>query len=251
MKKRRLKKKVLYVIIGLLFIVFAISLIRVILYFSDNKANEKIKESINKNVVVKKEDNKDKYEVDFGALKEQNPDTVGYLKVNNTNIEYAVVKSTNNSYYLSHNFNKDWNGSGWIFADYRNKFDGTDKNIVIYGHSIRDKSMFGTLKNVLNKEWSENKDNHIIILVTETGMHYYRVFSTYSIPKEDYYIKTDFNTYKEYEEFLNRIKLRSTYIYNVEVSKNDRIITLSSCIGDTSKRVVLHAKLITNYNKSN
>ena len=61
--------------------------------------------------------------------------------------EYPVVKGTNNSFYLNHCFDKSNNSAGWIFADYRNKFDNTDKNIVIYGHNMRDGSMFGSMLN--------------------------------------------------------------------------------------------------------
>ena len=112
------------------------------------------------NIVIKKvEDTEDEkevveqYQIDFKLLKEQNNETVGYIKVNNTNIDYVVVQHNDNSYYLKHNFEKSWNNAGWIFADYHNKLDETDKNIVIFGHNTRDNSMFGTLKSTLNEDW--------------------------------------------------------------------------------------------------
>ena len=80
-----------------------------------------------------------------------------------------VVNGNDNSYYLKHNFNKEYNIAGRIFSDYHNKFDETDKNIVIFGHNTKDGSMFGTLKNVLDKSWQENRDNLEIILITEIG----------------------------------------------------------------------------------
>ena len=106
--------------------------------------------------------------------------------------------------------------------------------------------MFGTLKNVLDKSWQENKDNLKILLVTEKGQYKYQVFSTYQITPEDYYINTIFNNDDEYSKFINKIKSRSNYDYKVEVDSNDKVLTLSSCIGDGKKRVVLHAKLIEN-----
>ena len=106
--------------------------------------------------------------------------------------------------------------------------------------------MFGTLKKVLDKDWYENKENYKVILVTEKDTYYYQVFSTYSILAEDYYISTNFQNDEEFDRFLNTIKSRSVYDYNVSVSTLDKILTLSSCIGDGKKRVVLHAKLITN-----
>ena len=176
-------------------------------------------------------------------MKKQNNDTIAYLKVNNTSIDYVVVKTDNNDYYLNHDFNKKSNISGWVFADYHNKFDGTDKNIIIYGHNTQDGSMFGSLKNVLTEVWQKNEDNHKITLVTEKENYIYQVFSTYSIKAEDYYIKTNFNN-EEYEEFLNKIKSRSNYDYDVNVNNKDKILTLSSCTRSGINRVVLHAKLI-------
>ena len=106
--------------------------------------------------------------------------------------------------------------------------------------------MFGPLKNVLDQSWQENKENLEIILVTEKGQYKYQVFSTYSINPECYYITTEFNNNDEYAKFLKEIKSRSNFNYSLEVSGNDKILTLSSCFGDSSKRVVIHAKLIEN-----
>ncbi len=109
---------------------------------------------------------------------------------------------------------------------------------------MKDGSMFETLKDTLTKEWYENKENHIITLVTEQKTYKYQVFSTYSIIPEDYYINTSFNNNYEFEEFINKLKSRSVYDYNTDLNDTKSILTLSSCLGDGSKRVVLHAKLI-------
>ena len=166
------------------------------------------------------------------------------MKVNGTNIEYIVVKGKDNKYYLTHNFDKKNNTGGWVFADYRNRFDETDKNIVIYGHNTKDGSMFNTLKRVLGSDWYNNPNNYKVTLVTERDTYYYEVFSTYSILAEDYYINTIFPSSEEFKDFINTIKSRSVHDYGVVVDETDSVLTLSSCIGDNSKRVVLHAKLI-------
>ena len=254
-KKRKIKYDNL---IAFMVIIAGIGLLiyssyNIITWYLANKENAKIKEELQENIVIKKvEDTEDEkevveqYQIDFKSLKEQNNETVGYVKVNDTNIDYVVVQHNDNSYYLKHNFEKSWNNAGWIFADYHNKLDGTDKNIVIFGHNTRDNSMFGTLKSILNEEWYKNEENHRVVFVTEKGTYYYQVFSTYSIKPEDYYINTEFKTDDEFNDFIKTIKSRSVYDYNIEVSKEDKILTLSSCIGDGSKRVVLHAKLIKN-----
>ena len=216
--------------------------------------NKKIKNEIDKIVNIEpiyevneeKEESQEavKYNINFDVLKEINPDTVAYIKLMNTNIDYAVVKGSDNEYYLRHNFEKKWNVNGWIFSDYHNKFDGTDKNIVVFGHNTKDGSMFGTLKNVLKKEWLEENKNHTLVLVTPTNTYNYQIFSTYEYAAENYYITTQFNSDEEYDEFLKKIKERSLYDFGVTLDKNDRILTLSSCTNDGKKRVVVHAKMI-------
>jgi len=248
MAKRRLKKKYVGILITIFIIICLIgliySLINIINWKKDVDDNKDILEEIKENIFTNEEN--DLIKIDFKSLKEINSDVVAWINVNGTNIEYPVVKGNDNSYYLNHNFNKEYNVAGWIFSDYHNKFDETDKNIVIFGHNTKNGSMFGTLKNVLDKSWQDNKDNLEITLVTEKGQYKYQVFSTYSIIAEDYYINTLFNSDDEYSRFINEISSRSNYDYNVEVNSNDKILTLSSCIGDGKKRVVLHAKLIDN-----
>ena len=245
------KKKTNIISIILLFI-FIILLFysgtKIVIWYMNNQNNKKISDEISKFITLDetKEDNEGKYVIDFEKLKEKNSDVVAWLKVNGTNIETTVVKTTNNDYYLTHNFNKEYNSAGWIFADYKNKVDGTDKNLVIYGHNMRDDSMFGSLKWVINEDWYNNEDNKYITLVTENETQIYEVFSVYQIEEEDYYIQTNFNTEKEFSTFLETIKKRSKKDFNVDVNKEDNILTLSTCANNNKYRVVLHAKKIRN-----
>jgi len=254
MAKRRLKPKyrkilnILVIIFTIICLMFAIySIIKIINWKKDVEKNDKIQDNIEDNITIVEPTNEEqevKYNIDFEQLKEINKDTIAYLKVNGTNIDYVIVKGKDNSYYLKHNFNKEYNSAGWIFADYKNNFDESDKNIIIYGHNTKDGSMFGTLKNILDKNWQKNQENLEIILVTENGQYKYKVFSTYSIVPEDYYISTEFKNDDEFNDFIKKLKSRSIYDYDIKVSGEDKILTLSSCIGDGKKRVVLHAKLI-------
>ncbi|MBO4601227.1 MAG: class B sortase [Bacilli bacterium] len=243
MKKKFKLSKIVYILFIIIFSTLAVySLMKILIWKKDNNKNKIIKETLQQYVVVDKDE---KYNIDFDGLSKINSDVVGYVNVDGTNIDYVVVKGNNNSYYLNHNFNKEKNISGWIFADYKNKIDGTDKNLVIYGHNTADDSMFGTLKNTITEEWYLNKDNHKVMFITKNAIHYYDVFSTYKIDNEEYYITTDFATDDDYKEFLNVIKNRSVYDYGVDVNENDTILTLSSCANLGKKRIVLHAKKIS------
>lgn len=242
-KNKKYKKAILNLIIYIILLSILIySGIKIFKWYKDKTNNNKIAEQIKSTVIVE-EENGDEYTVDFNKLKEQNNETIAWLKVNNTNVEYPVVKGTNNSFYLNHSFDKSNNSAGWIFADYRNKFDNTDKNIVIYGHNMRDGSMFGSMLNILNAKWYENEENTNITLYTENEKCMYKVFSVYKIENEDYYIKTEFknDNDNEFEDFIKTLKKRSIKDFNVDVSKDDNILTLSTCANNNKYRVVLHA----------
>ena len=180
--------------------------------------------------------------VDFNGLKRTNPDVVGWLKVNGTNINYPFVQSSDNNYYLTHSFNKSYNGAGWVFLDYRN--NGTNnKNTIIYAHGRSNKTMFGTLKNVLNNGWLNNTNNYVIKISTETENSLWQVFSVYRIPTTSDYLQTNFNDETEYQNFLDMIKDRSNHNFDTNVASTDNILTLSTCYNNSDKMVV-HAKLI-------
>jgi len=243
MKSKKISKYILIIIFIICLCGLVYSSYEIIKWKLNVDENKEIKKKINISIKKEKKENTTKYNIDFKSLKEQNPDTIAYIKVNNTNIDYVVVKGNDNEYYLKHNFEKKWNIAGWIFGDYHNKFDGTDKNLVIYGHNTKDGSMFGTLVNILNKDWYEKEENHEIVLVTEKDQYIYQVFSTYSIKPEDYYINTEFSNDDEFKKYIEEVKSRSNYDYQIEVNEKDKILTLSSCLYDSTRRVVLHAKL--------
>ena len=183
--------------------------------------------------------------VNFDELLKRNKDTVAWLNVNNTNINYPVVQSSDNSYYLNKAFDGSSNRAGWIFADYRNNMKSFDKNTVIYGHNRMNQIMFGSLKNVLNSNWYENKSNHIIRLSTPTENTMWQVFSVYKIKLESYYITTSFENDESYKTFIDTMLSRSIHKFQTSVSTNDKILTLSTCSNTAdSGRIVVHSKLI-------
>lgn len=244
--KRTFWSTVVYTILS---IVIVYSGIQIYDWYKDNKRNNDIKEKANSTVIINGNNiyGEKKYTVNFDSLKNQNNDTVAWIKLKNTKIEYPVVKSKDNEFYLNHSFDKSNNTAGWIFADYKNKFDGTDKNIVIYGHNRKDNSMFGSLKNVLNPDWYNVEENSNIIFITENEKCIYKVFSVYQTEKESYYIKTQFSNDLEYKKFIKTIKERSIKNFETDVFENDSILTLSTCAGNDKDRIVLHAKKYSNY----
>ena len=235
------KSKILITLIQIVLIaVIIFSGIKIIEWIKSNKKNKDIMSEIKENVVINNEmdSNNEEYKIDFAKLKQKNSDAIAWIKVNGTDIDFPVVKGTDNSYYLTHNFDKEKNKAGWIFADYRNKFDGTDKNIIIYGHNMKNGSMFASLKDVIKEEWYNNENNKYIALITENENCKYQVFSVYQTETEEYYLQTNISNFKE---FVEKIKGRSKKNFNVDIKETDSILTLSTCADNTKYRVVLHA----------
>ena len=265
-KKLRFRKWVIVVFLLFFLSIFAFSAYQVYVWYNDNKEIETIADDVVKETKVKEKedtentenvnppDNKDNdywnyikmslLEVDFNELLAKNPDTVGWIQVKGTNINYPIVQTTDNSYYLNHAFDKTSNDAGWVFMDYRNDAVNFNQNTIIYAHSRYNGTMFGSLKNILNSSWYTNKDNHIIRLSTPTENTMWQVFSVYTIPKESYYITPSFTTVDSYNEFLNTIKGRSEVEFSGTVNTGDKVLTLSTCQDNFGNRIVMHAKLI-------
>lgn len=268
--KRRLKKKFKIALIIIILVAsltsLTISLLNIFKWNDDNnKTNKQIEEI--EEVVNIEETNSEKEEiiepkeeieesnpywdyikmslinVDFKELKKINNQTKGWIQVNGTNINYPFVQAKDNKYYLTRSFDKSYNDAGWLFLDYRNNINNLEKNTIIYGHSRLDKTMFGTLKNILKSSWVKNTDNYIVKLSTQTHNTLWQVFSVYRIPTTSDYLQIDFETNEEFNNFANMLLKRSDYNFNTKVNENDKILTLSTC-ADNDKKVVLHAKLI-------
>ncbi len=175
-----------------------------------------------------------------------NDDTVGWLKIKNTEIDYPTVQGKDNKYYLTQDFRKKKSLSGWVFMDARNKKDMSDDNTIIYGHNRYESAvMFGTLKNIRNKDWLEKKDNHIINFDTLYGDFKYQIFSYYTIPPVEDYLRIIYENDLDRLEFYKMIQERSEHNFEVTLSNEDKIITLSTCENGGFKRFVVHAKLIS------
>lgn len=181
--------------------------------------------------------------VDFNSLINKNKDTVAWVKLNGTNINYPVVQTTDNNYYLHHAFDNSYNEAGWVYMDYRNNPEDFNQNTIIYGHGMNNNTIFGSLRYVVDSWWYENPDNHILKISTKYENTLWQVFSVYTIPEESYYLQTNFDDDEKFTEFLGNLSSRSFYNFGVQLNQNDKIVTLSSCYNN-QLRVVLHAKLI-------
>lgn len=183
--------------------------------------------------------------IDFDALLAKNEDTVGWIQFREPSvINYPIMQAEDNDYYLKRTFERKVNSSGSIFMDCDNNKEFTDENTFIYGHNMKNGSMFGKLRKYREKEfWEENP--YFYIYTPDKRVRKYQIFSCYVVDAEaDSYIKF-YDTEEMYEEYLAMITGRSIYDTEVEVSPADQIVSLSTCTSRADdERFLVHAKLI-------
>lgn len=266
--KRKIKLNNVFLILSSLFFfcTFIISLINIIVWLNDsnniNKNIESIQEKVKieeikdtdnteiiENIEVPKSNSYWDYikmnliDVDFTELKSKNDETVGWIQVNGTNINYPFVQAKDNNFYLNHSFYKKKNNAGWVFMDYRNSKTDFNKNTIIYAHGRINGVMFGTLRKILTNGWLNDSNNFVVKLSTEVENTLWQVFSIYRIPTTSDYIQINFSNNQEFIDFGNMLIKRSAHNFDTTINEEDKILTLSTCYNNTDK-VVLHAKLV-------
>ncbi len=184
------------------------------------------------------------YIIDYDYLQNLNPSTVGWIKVSNTKVDYPIVQSNDNKFYLNHNFLKQYNSAGWIFADYKNNFLNLNKNTVLYGHNRRNDSMFGSLEKTFNKNWLENSNNKYIFFSTEQQSYIAEIFSIYKTSANELVIPIEFKDNSSFLDYIKDIKEKSIHDFNISIAKSDKILTLYTCDSNNEYRILVHAKLI-------
>ncbi len=247
MKKRKLKFKVKVVFLIVFIIVFLFSTLKLLFFFKDNNQSKKSNKKLNEEVIdIKLKDDEEIIKVDFKKLLSINNETVGWIRFNNDKVNNPIVHTSNNDYYLNHSFEKKKNQAGTIFMDYRNT-SFNDKNVVLFGHSMPNSTMFGSISDVFKKDFFNDEKNKYIQIITSSDETFtYQIFSYYISEKEEYYISTAFNDDESFQKFIDTIRKRSYREFNLEVLNTDNILTLSTCYGtgNTTKRQVVHAKRI-------
>lgn len=186
-------------------------------------------------------------EVDFKALREKNPDTVGWLYVGSCGISYPILQGEDNDYYMNHTFEGTVNSSGAIIMDYRDDKYLKDWNTFIYGHNMKNGSMFGSLKKLLNDETLYDSDPYIYVYLP--GYIYrYKIFSYYK-DKPDSKMYWTADTLQEYRQYIRDALSLSVRDLGVETSEENNMVTLVTCSGSGAgkMRFFVHGEFIDRY----
>ena len=268
MEKSKEKRKTNYFI--LVFRIISIIIIAICLYVlylwdKDNKANNSLQEDLSstfidssKNIESSNEKftpkvtlaidengmNIELFSIDFEALSNQNSDSVGWVRVLDTNISYPIMQTDNNDFYLTHNIEGKKNGAGWIYADYRNDFDTLDKNTIIYGHNRRNGTMFSNLKYYLDKDFCADENHRYINFCTKNKNYLAEIFSVYKASSNRVDLQNEFESAEEFVKAIEHWKEVSIYDFQTEVTSIDNVLSLYTCDNNTAYRILIHAKLI-------
>lgn len=230
----------------ILTVIFILSLGNFIKIISEYKKNKEAYKEI-ENIVISKDDmlieNEDEAPINtekYTRLKEINEDYAFWIYIPNTNVNYPVVMSENNEEYLHKNFKGEGNNGGSIFVDSRNTLE--DDNIVIHGHNMKDKSMFGTLSEFLDSEFL--KSNNKIYLYFENEVLEYEIFSVYITYGNESPYKFNFVNDSEFYKYIDDSMSNSIQKLNYKDDGKRNIITLSTCTNaGSNKRTIINAKL--------
>lgn len=185
--------------------------------------------------------------IDFSYLKEQNEDIIGWITVDGTIIDYPILyDSSNMLYYLKHNYAGTATDYGSIFVLNENADDFTDFNTLVYGHNMLDGQMFAQLHKFRDKSFFDEHGQ--ILIYTPDRKLTYQVFAAYRTDNLNIIVNNDFSTEELREAYIERIYTHTDFaLFKPEylVTASDRIVTLSTCIGDPDYRYVVQGVLVS------
>lgn len=172
-------------------------------------------------------------DLDFDVLHQENENIYAWIYIPGTLVDYPVLQHpTDNSYYLQHNIDGSYGYPGCIYTELYNKKDFSDRNTLVYGHNMADGTMFASLHYFENSQNFE--ENQYIFIYMEDKVYVYHIFAAYAFPGIHLMKHFDYTDDVVYEEYLNDVFSGNYYGFirkGVEVTTNNKIITLSTCIG--------------------
>lgn len=179
--------------------------------------------------------------VDLASLKQQNEDIIGWLWFENEDISYPVLLGENNDQYLHTAYDGLQASAGSIFMDCGNQADFSDSHTIIYGHNMKNRTMFGKLRNYRTEGYYE--EHQYFQIITPTESYRYQIFAYEDVPEDSFIYQIPFGKTAEFVDFIGRIQRMSFVKTNINVTMEDRILTLSTCSTE-GRRLVVHAVLV-------
>ena len=176
---------------------------------------------------TKEEAPKRQISMDFTELLKTNSDIKGWIYGEATNVDYPVLQTDDNDYYMDHLYNKEANSSGSIFADYRNKSDFSDRNTVLYGHHMGNGTMFGSIERYTSQDFYEATPT--MMLYTPEGDYRIELICGTHESGDEQFVEFNFKTEEDFQKYVESFRERSTFKSDVQVQPGDKLISLCTC----------------------
>lgn len=235
---KKINNKFKRIILLLFIVVFAFSICYIVHYFYSSNKNKKDNTDILNNVVIDKTEiteQKTERILQLEELKKENEDIVGWIEINDTNIDYPVLQTTDNDFYMKHNYKKESSKDGSIFLDKSYNWDIPSSNLLLYGHNNKNGTMFQDLMNYKEEDFYNNHKTIRFTTLNEDSTYevmsvfYSRVYykSEQNVFRYYYFVNSENET--DYNEFVENCKKSSIYDTGVTANYGDQLLTLSTC----------------------
>lgn len=243
--KKKMKMLILNIILVLFIIILIYSCYQMIYWVKSNKESEKLQEEIASEVITIVKENEEnsvdeeKVIIDFEKLEKINSDIIGWITIDNTNINYPIVQTNDNDYYLKRDINKKKNSCGSIFLDCNTNFDFTADNVVIYGHDLKSGGMFADLHKIYHGNLGN--DVKVKIYLKDSTQYTYEVIAAHVENPTLELIRRDLPG-NEKNKYIEKAIKNSSVKFNTTYNGESNILTLITCYG--KKRVLINAVLV-------
>lgn len=241
-----------YIVLGAAVVVFLVAAGMLIHIFMEYKKGTDIYENISSSVLTpvdkptgdgtdtsSDEEENLPFVYDHQALLNINSEGQGYLYIPSIDLRLPVVQGTDNEYYLNHTFNKVYNAAGALFIDSRVDKGLGGSNVIIYGHNMKNGSMFAKLAYYKNESFYRQQGNDVFYIYTGDEIREYRIFDAFENDPEGYVYTCNFGTASQLQEYASTVKSYSLYDTGVDVSSATQVVTFSTCTGDGERRIIV------------
>ena len=240
-----MKKKMIQFLCVIVFVYSAYELIQYAKTYAETEQElEQVQQVYEETHVLQEQQQSQMIQPRFEKLQTINKNIVGWITIPNSQLNNPVMYSGDNDYYLHHNYLDEESRAGSVFMDFRNDVEELGRHTILFGHVMRNGSMFGELAKFAEQIYA---DEHSVITFSTLYENYeLQVFAAYETTTDFYYIETNFADDDAFNQFLTEIQNRSLITMPVDVAATDQILTLSTCTTSSAdnERFVVHAKLV-------
>lgn len=254
-KKTDYKAVIILAVLALIFVICAVMLIRILLEYKEGEDTYKeIANKVLQPVQPQEQTTPDgigptqanePFVYNHEALLEINPQGVGYLVIPSIDVQLPIVRGSDNEYYLNHTFDRKNNSSGTLFVDSRITGGIEASHVIIYGHNMRNGSMFAGLLKYMQSGFYTSGENQYVYVYKGEDILRYTIFSVYESEAQSDTYTYNFSTVDAMRFYAEQMKEKSLYDTGVDISETTQVLTLSTCTADGERRIVVQAKLDT------